>query len=82
MRVDFRDVLFWIFLILGMILLLWNVFGDSATEFIALATLIFTVLLKTWSISDRQIRLEMRFNALEKSFVKLSNDFKAHVTHK
>ena len=73
MRIDVKDVLFWVFLFIGLILLLWNIFGNSPTEFIALVTLIFTVLLKTWSISDRQIKTEMRFNALAK-------DFKAHLT--
>lgn len=73
--IDVKDVLFWIFLVLGIIFLLWNVFGNSATEFIALVTLVFTVLLKTWTISDRQIKLEMRFNAL-------AADFKEHIKHK
>lgn len=72
---DIKEILFWIFLILGVIFLLWTVFGNSVTEFVALVTLIFTVLLKTWSVSDRQIRLEMRFHAL-------ANDFKEHIKHK
>lgn len=75
MKIDIRDILFWIFLIIGLALLIWNVFGNSQTEFIALVTLIFTVLLKTWSISDRQIKLEMRFNSLAK-------DFKEHTKHR
>ena len=75
MSVNIKDILFWIFLIFGLILLLWNIFGKSPTEFVALVALIFTVLLKTWSISDRQIKHEMRFRALAK-------DFKEHVKHK
>ena len=58
-----------------MVLLIWNVFGNSPAEFVTLATLIFTVLLKIWTISDRQIRLEMRLNSLAK-------DFKEHIQHK
>ncbi|MBI2507914.1 hypothetical protein HYV89_03080 [Candidatus Woesearchaeota archaeon] len=49
-------------------LLIWTVFGNSLTEFIALAGLIFTLMLKMWAIGDRQIRLEMRFNSLAKDF--------------
>lgn len=75
MKTDIREILFWIFLILGIILLVWAVFGDSPTEFIALATIMFTVLLKVWTISDRQIKSEMRFKALAK-------DFKEHIEHK
>ncbi|MBI2449702.1 hypothetical protein HYV49_05395 [Candidatus Pacearchaeota archaeon] len=69
---DIRDILFWIFLLLSIILVLWAIFGNSPTEFIAIITLIFTLLLKIWSISDRLIRLEMRFNAL-------ARDFKEHI---
>ncbi len=72
MKVDIRDVLFWIFLLLSIILVLWAIFGNSPTEFIAIITLIFTLLLKIWSISDRLIRQEMRFNAL-------ARDFKEHI---
>jgi len=74
MKSEIKDVLFWLFLIIGIILLIWNVFGNSPTEFIALVTLIFALLLKTWSISDRQIKLGMRFNAL-------ARDFKEHIKH-
>jgi len=69
-----KEILFWIFLIIGVILLIWVVFGNSPTEFIALVTLIFAVLLKVWSVSDRQIKLEMKFNSLAK-------DFKEHIKH-
>ncbi len=80
MSVDIKEVLFWIFLILGIGLLVWNVFGNSPTEFIATVTLILTVLFKIWAVSDKQIRSEMRFISLEKSFIKLTKDFKAHIT--
>jgi hypothetical protein len=70
MKFALREIVFWIVLILGLVLLVWNVFGNSPTEFIALATLIFAVLLKVWNISDRVLKLEMRFNVLAKDFVK------------
>ena len=72
---DIKNTLFWIFFIISIGLLIWNIFGNSPTEFIALMTFIFTILLKVWSISDRQIKLEMRFSALAK-------DFKEHVRYK
>jgi len=66
--VNIKEILFWISLLISMSLLIWTVFGNSPTEFIALAGLIFTLMLKMWSIGDRLLRLEMRFNALAKDF--------------
>ena len=65
---NLKEILFWIFLAIAIILLVWNVFGNSPTEFAVMMTFIFTILLKVWSISDRQIRLEMRFNSLVKDY--------------
>ena len=82
MKVTLKDILFWITLILGLILVIWNVFGNSPTEFIALATLIVAVLFQVWRTSDRQIRLEERFNYMGRDFKKLSEDFKQHIKYK
>ncbi len=71
----FIDVLFWIMLVVSLILVIWNVFGDSPTEFLALATLTVMVLLKVSSISDRVTKIETKFNYLTK-------DFKKHIQHK
>jgi len=67
---NIKNLLFWIFLIIGLVLLIWGIFGNSPTEFVTLVTLIFAVLLKVWSVSDRQIKLEMRFKNLARDFVK------------
>ena len=75
MKMKIRDILFWIFLAIALGLIIWNLFGNSPTEFIALVTLIFAILLKVWSISDRQLKLDAKFNAL-------ARDFKEHVKHK
>lgn len=65
MKTDWKNILFWIFLIIAIILLIWNVFGSSPNEFIAIIALIFMLALKMWSISDRQIKLDIRFNSLQ-----------------
>jgi len=78
MKKDIKEILFWIFLLIGIALLIWSVFGNSPTELITLSTLIFTLLLKVWSISDRQIKSEVKTNRLERSFMKLVKDFKEH----
>ncbi len=72
---DIKNILFWIFLVISLVLLIWHVFGNSPTEFIALAALIFTVLLKVSAVSDRLTKLETRFDFL-------ARDFKEHIKHK
>ncbi len=58
MKTDIKEILFWIFLIFSLILLAWIVFGESPEELIFIVTIFITILLKIWSISDRQIRSE------------------------
>ena len=82
MSLDLRDVLFWIFLLLSLGLVLWTVFGRSPTEFIATVSLILTGLFKTWSLSNRVIRLETRLEGVERNFALLAHDFKQHARHK
>jgi len=61
---DIKEILFWIFLIFGMGLLIWNVFGNSPSEFITLISVILIIVIKMRSISDRQMILGMKFNSL------------------
>ena len=68
---NWKDILFWIFLIIAMVLLLWNVFGNSPSEFITLITIIFMVLLKMWAINDRQIKTETK---MKEGFNKIRDD--------
>ncbi len=71
---DLKDVLFWVFFVLSIVLIIWYVFGNSPTEFVTIITLILTVMFKMWSVSDRQIKLEMRFNTLARDFTKHLGD--------
>ncbi len=75
---NIKEILFWIFLVLSLILLLWIVFGNSPDEFTFIITIAFTLLLKIWSISDRQIISEMKINSLDKnirnSFIRMKRD--------
>lgn len=59
MKINIKDLLFWIFLVLALALLLWNVFGNSPTEFITIISIIFMVVLKLWSVNDQQIKTDM-----------------------
>ena len=71
MKVDIKEILFWIFLIIAVVLLLWNVFGNSPTEMFTIIGIIFMVVLKVWNISDRQLMTEMR---IKDGFKKISRD--------
>lgn len=59
MKVNFKDVLSWIFLILIIVLLLWYMFGDSPTEVIIYSVVAGFVLVKMWNFNDRLTRVEM-----------------------
>ena len=61
---NIKEILFWIFLIISVILVFWYILGNTPNEFIAIITIVFMVILKLWIISDRQIKLEAKFNML------------------
>jgi len=75
MKLDIKEILFWIFLAIAMGLLVWNVFGNSPTEFITMVAILFTILLKVVSTSERLAKIETKFNFL-------ARDFKEHIRHK
>lgn len=55
-----KEILFWLFLIISVILVFWYILGDSPSEFIAIISIIAIVVIKLWAVSDRLIRLEMK----------------------
>jgi len=74
MKLNIKEILFWIFLTIAMALLIWNVFGNGPSEFITMMAILFTILLKVISISERLTKIETKFNFLAK-------DFKEHIKH-
>ncbi len=74
MKLNIKEILFWIFLTIAMALLIWNVFGNGPSEFITMVAILFTILLKVISISERLTKIETKFNFLAK-------DFKEHIKH-
>ncbi|MBS3088941.1 hypothetical protein J4402_04155 [Candidatus Pacearchaeota archaeon] len=68
---NWKNLLFWILSLLAAILLLWNIFGNSPSEFITLITIIFAMVVKMWTLSDRQIKSEMR---MKEGFNKIKDD--------
>ena len=67
------DLLSWIFLILGIVVLIWFIFGNSPSEIFVILPFIFMIIFKLWSISDELIKLKLGFRALAK-------DFKLHIS--
>jgi len=77
-KIDIKNILFWVFLIIAIILLIWRIFGDSPSDLAIIATFISMLMFKIWSVSDRQIKSEIKFNNLGKGFVRLARDFKEY----
>ena len=75
-----KDFILWILVIIAIIISIWYLLGNSPTLEQALLILILTILYATSTkISDMGSRLyliERRFNNLEKSFIKMVNDFR------
>ncbi len=71
-RSEILNILFWIFLIIGIILLIWYIFGNSPTELAITLTFILTLMFKMWTVSDeiKDLKHEVRM-----SFVKVKTDF-------
>lgn len=77
--VNIKEIIFWIFLILAMVLLFWNIFGNSPSEFIALVAIILLVVMKVWSISDKQIITEFKVDAINKNIKEIFNRMKSDI---
>jgi len=65
----------WVFIIIGVILLIWRTFGNSPAEFNILTALVIGILFKVMAISND-------LTELRTSFKYLSFDFKEHVNNK
>ena len=76
MKRDIRDVLFWIFMAITIILLLWSIFGDSPTELLSIMAVMFTILFKIGSVDKRLVRLETKFDFFDRDFKRHISDFK------
>jgi len=80
--VNMKDVLFWVFLFIAMILIIWKVFGNSPNEFYITLTILVSLSLKLWSISEKLERHLGEGKYFKKSFMTLGQDFKEHVGKK
>jgi len=60
MRINIKEILFWILLTASAILILWMIFGNSPSEFIAITSILFMITLKIWALNDRQMKSEFK----------------------
>ena len=71
-RKNIFNILFWIALIVGIILILWIIFGNSPTELSVVVTFMLALLFKIWSISDETKEFK---HEVKMSFVRVRQDF-------
>lgn len=75
-----QDIILWILFIIAVIVGLWYLFGNSPTFeqaiIIFVLTILFGIMSKTIKTETKLESLVNKFDKLEKSFIKLSNDFK------
>jgi hypothetical protein len=78
-----ENIIIWILFILTIIIVLWFIFGNSPTfeqTILAVAiTFLFTIGVKIGGFGEKLNSIERKFNILEKSFIRLSGDFKKHI---
>lgn len=65
------NVLFWILLIIGIILLIWKLFGNSPTDLAVITPFILMLIIKMWAVSDE---LKEFKHSVKSSFDKIKVD--------
>ena len=80
------NILFWILFVLGIIVFLWALLGNSPTLEQALLIFILGMVIKnSFSINSINTKTELtkqRLENLENKFNSLALDFKGHIKHK
>lgn len=67
------DILFWIALIIGIIMIIWRIFGNSLTDLAVIMPFILMLILKIWAISDEIKEFK---HDVKSSFNKIKIDMK------
>ena len=75
MKTQTLNILAWIFIVIGVVLLFWRVFGNSHLSDSVIAALLIGLLFKMMAIGEEVTKLKL-------SFKYLANDFKEHRKHK
>jgi len=59
-KIKIWDVVFWVALVVGIVMVLWRVFGNSPTDLQVVAPFIVMGFSKMWGMNERLVRLEMK----------------------
>ena len=71
-RIKILDILFWVFLVIGIVMIMWRLFGNSPTDLQVLVPFVVMGFLKIWNMNEKQIRLEM---GTKNGFSRIKYDF-------
>ncbi len=73
------DIIFWIALIVGIIMILWRIFGESPTDLAIITPFIVMALMKIWSnsLEIRKVGYQVKLlsNNTRQGFDKVREDF-------
>ena len=59
-KISIKEILFWLFLVISVVLVLWTIFGDSPSDIFVSSAVIVMVVMKMWIMNDKLVRLEIR----------------------
>jgi len=76
---NMANIIAWALIILGIIFILWKLFGGSPTEFSILITLISGILFKIMALGSDLSALKEKVRNINNKFNALASDFKAHI---
>jgi len=76
---NIANIIAWALIILGIIFILWKLFGGSPTEFSILITLISGILFKIMALGSDLSALKEKVRNINNKFNALASDFKAHI---
>jgi len=76
---NIANIIAWALIILGIIFILWKLFGGSPTEFSILITLISGILFKIMALGSDLSALKEKVKNIDSKFNALASDFKAHI---
>ncbi len=81
-RKDILNILFWITLVIGVLLLLWYILGNSPTELAITITFLLMLMFKMWAMSDdlKDFKYETKFsfNKVKEDINKVNDKLKKH----
>ena len=58
-KIKILNVLFWVSLVVGIVMVLWRIFGNSPSDLQVVAPFFVMGAAKMWDVNEKQIRLEM-----------------------